>query len=118
MLVQDSIRDAFTDKLMTLAKSAKIGDPMQPVGDSHWIADNVVVGNSGMEEPIDFASGHDLGAVGEGDHQIAGTPQGTQTQRKRHNANAKPAAQPISLIHHAYAPRFHRPRQTPLVLSR
>ncbi|MBW2523731.1 MAG: right-handed parallel beta-helix repeat-containing protein, partial [Deltaproteobacteria bacterium] len=37
------------------------GDPMQPVGDSQWIADNVVVGNSGMEEPIDFASGHGLG---------------------------------------------------------
>lgn len=37
------------------------GDPMEPVGDAQWIADNVVVGNSGMEEPIDFASGHDLG---------------------------------------------------------
>ena len=30
LLVQNSVRDAITEKLLALAKSAKIGDPMQP----------------------------------------------------------------------------------------
>jgi aldehyde dehydrogenase (NAD+) len=30
LLVQNSIRDAFTEKLLAIAKTAKIGDPMQP----------------------------------------------------------------------------------------